>query len=171
MLFSLLSAVVGSLGIINQTNIKKIFLYSSLGNMIFLLMPLLNPSLETISNFIVFIFFYFFNLIIILTILLYLKDSSTDNSIQKIDNLCSLYKSHPYLACLLSICLLSLSGIPPFIGFYTKFYFLQTLFSMGIIIFLIIFICNSIMLYYSLKIIRLLFFNNNNRVSLIPNVS
>ena len=166
-----MSTLVGAAGVINQTNIKKIFLYSSLGNMVFLLMPLLNPSPETLSNFFIFLFFYFFNLVIILTILLYLRDSSTNNSIQRIDHLCSLFQSHPYLAFIFSICLLSLSGIPPMIGFFTKIYFLQTLFSLSIFLFLVVFVCNTIMLYYSLKIIKLISYQKGGSICLIPNMS
>ena len=40
----------------------------------------------------------------------------------RIENLAGLGKSHPWLAAGLSLCLLSLAGIPPTMGFVGKFY-------------------------------------------------
>ena len=41
--------------------------------------------------------------------------------VEKVDELSGLGATHPWMALALSICLLSLAGIPPLIGFWAKF--------------------------------------------------
>lgn len=158
---AILSLIVGTVGIIYETNIKKIFIYSSLSNTIFLLMPFFIPSCGIVSNYMAFFIFYFFNLVGILAIMLIFTNWSILIPFKKIDSLKNFYTYYPVVAVLFSIFLLSLSGFPPFPGFFIKYYFLQSLYYYSIPLFVLTAIANFISFIYSLWIITTMFFSSD----------
>ena len=165
---ALLSIIVGTFAIIIQTNLKKIFFYSSLSNSIFLLIPFLDYSTEIFINYIVFNFFYFLNLLGFLFIITFFKDWSRYQQIIRIESLTGLAQYNPILAFIFSILLLSFTGFPPFIGFFVKFSFLLPIYNYSPFICFIIVISSVISNIYSWWLITLMYFyKKNTPVSLL----
>jgi len=52
----------------------------------------------------------------------------------------------------------SLSGLPPFIGFFTKISFLSILFNFNIYLFVLVLFSSTVSLYYYLRLIKVMFF-------------
>lgn len=91
-----------------------------------------------------------------------LVDWSRRNELKKITNLTNLSQINLFLAVVLSSFLFSLAGIPPFSGFFYKFYLLnmlvgQNLFNLGLFLFCLY----TISIFYYLRIIKLIFLNTS----------
>lgn len=120
-----LTMVVGNLGALAQTDLKRMLAYSSIAHAGYVLMALSSagqpggggPALASIL-------FYLLAYTLMnagaFTVLSAFTEGEVDAT--RIENLAGLGRSHPWLAAGLSLCLLSLAGIPPTMGFVGKFY-------------------------------------------------
>lgn len=94
--------------------------------------------------------------------ILILRDRSSTFTIIKLDNLKHLLISNKFLAYLFAINLFAMAGLPPLVGFFSKFYIFSILIennSIYTILFLLIMSCIST--FYYIRIVQALFFNTN----------
>nr|AVN68046.1 NADH dehydrogenase subunit 2 [Beybienkoa kurandanensis] len=136
------SVMIGSIGGYNQTSIRKILTYSSINHMGWMLSALLLGE-----NFwlLYFTMYSFMTLVIILII--------SPSQISFINQTFLLNNDNPSMKLLLFTSLLSLGGLPPFLGFIPKWIIIQTM-TTNNMIFLITFMVlfSLITLYYYLRI-------------------
>nr|AGN71180.1 NADH dehydrogenase subunit 2 [Gastrophryne olivacea] len=105
----LTSILIGGWGGINQTQLRKIMAFSSIGHLGWMIIIIkLNPSL-TLFNFILYIF---------MTSAMFLTLMATQTT--KISQLSTLWPKTPALASLSMLTILSLAGLPPLTGFSPK---------------------------------------------------
>jgi NADH-quinone oxidoreductase subunit N len=72
-----------------------------------------------------------------------------------------LFKINPLLSFILSVCLFSLAGIPPFIGFYAKINIFQASINSGFILISCFFMIISVIsTFYYIRMVKLVFFEN-----------
>nr|YP_514794.2 NADH dehydrogenase subunit 2 [Sepia officinalis] len=135
---SLLSAVFGSISMLNQTNMQLIITYSSISHLGWMLsMIMLNSSLT---------FLYFIVYIIISIPLLNLLSTQTSNYLY------SLTHKNKINNLIIPSLILSLAGMPPLLGFLSKLLMLISLMKMNFIILtLFMFIASLISLYFYLS--------------------
>jgi NADH-quinone oxidoreductase subunit N len=91
--------------------------------------------------------------------ILFIRNKSTGFLINKINNLNSISISNKLLSYILAINLFSMAGLPPLMGFFSKFYIFNILIqngSISVIIFLILMSCIST--FYYIRITQSLFF-------------
>lgn len=75
-----------------------------------------------------------------------------------------LYKTNPKLAFLMTLCLFSLAGIPPFAGFFSKFFIFMAAFNAGFHLLVFLALVNTIIsLYYYLLIVKAMYINPNEQ--------
>ena len=73
-----------------------------------------------------------------------------------------LYQSNPKLAFLMTLCLFSLAGIPPFAGFFSKFFVFMAAFKAGYPLLVFIALANTVIsLYYYLLIVKAMYIKPN----------
>lgn len=90
------------------------------------------------------------------------ENVSSNSPIQKLSHLCGLGKENGFLALSFTICLLSLLGIPPFIGFFLKQkVILSTLANGSFLISFIAILTSVISAVYYLKIIEYIYFKKD----------
>lgn len=78
------------------------------------------------------------------------------------DDYNGLYKTNPKLAFLMTLCLFSLAGIPPFAGFFSKFFIFMAAFNAGFHLLVFLALVNTIIsLYYYLLIVKAMYINPN----------
>ena len=155
------SLLIGSLGALYQTKLKRLVAYSAIGNVGFLLFGLGCNSIEGIHGVILYLIFYLVNLISLFCILLILRRFSSNFNIVNIYDLSSLKESNILLAFFMSLFLFSMAGIPPLAGFYGKFYiFLALVNSKFYLLALIGVLFSVISSFYYIRLIKLLFFNS-----------
>ena len=80
-----------------------------------------------------------------------------------IDDYNGLYQTNPKLAFLMTLCLFSLAGIPPFAGFFSKFFVFMAAFNAGYYLLVFIALVNTVIsLYYYLLIVKAMYIQKND---------
>ena len=166
-IIALMSIIVGVFGALVQKNLKRFLAFSSVNQIGFSLLGFLGGSIG-LANSIVYILVYTVTLIFTL-ILLQEQKKINLKEIKYITDLKGISVQNPQFAILFLILLCSFAGIPPFIGFFPKFFILKTLLIEGstytFIAFIVLFF-NVISAYYYLRIIKVMYFEKTiNHVS------
>jgi len=159
LMVAVLSLIIGNLGAITQNNIRRLLGYSTIAHMGFLFLALFVGAESTFTlalNYLIIYILMSLGAFGILTLL-----SSGSKEIETITDLQGLGKTHPGLAFMLMIALLSLAGIPPLAGFYVKFFIIQALIEAGYLSIAVFAVLMTVIgLYYYLKIIKSLYFES-----------
>ena len=91
---------------------------------------------------------------------------------KKITELSLLHKSNPMLAIIITVSLFSVAGIPPLVGFYSKFYVFTALISNNmLLIALIASILSVVACMYYIRLIKIMYFNNNSYWAFLYEIS
>ena len=172
---SLLSLIIGSVLGLSQSRIKRLLAYSTISHIGFILLSLAINTEQAIDSFLFYIIQYSLtnlNTFLILIALGYIikNNSSTYKpvfqDIKYITELRGLFFNNPLLSLSLTICLFSMAGVPPLLGFFSKQFVLYSAmqseyYFIGIIAILTSVISAS----YYLKIIKVLHTENTNSSS------
>jgi NAD(P)H-quinone oxidoreductase subunit 2 len=154
---AILTMTLGNLTAINQTNIRRLMAYSSIAQAGYILIGLAIATYTGISSMIFYLIVYLFtNFGTWAAIEMHINHTGKD-SIEAFNGLAS---KQPILAFGLTICLLSLAGIPFTAGFFGKFYLFQAVVFAGsqYLWLLIIALLNTVVaVYYYLKIVKSMF--------------
>jgi len=178
---SILSLIIGSLLGLAQIRIKRLLAYSTISHIGFLLLALAVNTEQSIDSFLFYLIQYTItnlNVFLIILALTYITSTATPPSggvdasnqlndlklvkgnikdIRDISELKGLFFSNPLLSLSLGICLFSMAGIPPLIGFFSKQFVLYSALQNGYyFISLIAIIVSVISASYYLKIIKVL---------------
>ena len=162
-LIGLLSIVYGSILSLYEVSLKRLLGYGSIVHMGFIIISISLFELISLGAAFFYIIFYtllMFNCFIFL--LLFVEKKEGSNEIIFFDNITSIGKflnKNMLLTIIFSFILLSLAGLPFFMGFFSKLYILLALISSGYFFFvLILLLMNIIITLYYIRLIRFLFF-------------
>ena len=159
---SVASMFLGAIAAINQSNIKRLLAYSSIGHVGYVLIALAAGNNDGVKSAAIYMFIYMIMNISVFTILLSLKKSN--KYIENISDLVGLSKSNPIISISLAIIMLSMAGIPPFIGFFGKFYVFVAAIESGLYLLSILGVLASVIsAYYYLRIIKVIYFDDLNK--------
>ena len=158
-LLSLASMIWAALAALVQSNIKRLMAYSSIGNMGYAMLGLLAASPEGVGA-----TFFYMSIYMIMTagtfgVILCMRRNNLAS--EAIDDLAGLSQNMPALAYAMAIFMFSMSGIPPFAGFFAKFTVFKAAVGAGYYTLAIIGVITSVIAaYYYLRIIKLMFFDS-----------
>lgn len=157
-LFGILAALtvtVGNVAALRQTNAKRLMGYSSIGQAGYALLGLAAARHSTTTGLLFFLIAYAVsNLGVFIAITHYSNVLGSDD----LADYAGLSHRSPLMAMALTICLLSLVGLPPMVGFWSKVYLFLSVFEAGLIWLVIIGLLNSaIAAYYYLKIVHAIY--------------
>ena len=172
---SLFSLIIGTVVGLTQFRIKRLFAYSTISHVGFILLALSINSIESIQAFIFYLMQYSISnlnaFIILISIgysLYYFVNKSEEykqlldkknSPIQLISQLKGYFYINPFLALSLTITILSFVGIPPLIGFFAKQMVLSAALDSGYIFLTLVAILTSVIsAVYYLNIIKEVFF-------------
>jgi NADH-ubiquinone oxidoreductase chain 2 len=178
---SLLSLVIGTVVGLTQFRIKRLFAYSTISHVGFLLLALSINSIESSQAFIFYLMQYSISnlnaFIILISIgfsLYYYVNKSKElkkladknnSPIQLISQLKGYFYINPFLALSLSITIFSFVGIPPLIGFFAKQMVLSAALDNGYVFLSLLAILTSVIsAVYYLNIIKQVFFYKPNNL-------
>lgn len=149
------SIFIGSIGGLNQTSLRKLIAYSSINHLGWITARILNN--ENIWK-IYFLFYCFTSITIIILF--------NNFKIFNLNQIFSLFNFKNLEKIIIFIPLLSLGGLPPFIGFFPKWITIEILISINYI-FILIFMLNFtlITLYFYLRICYSAFLLNHNEMN------
>lgn len=181
-LSSLLSLIIGSILGLTQFRIKRLYAYSTISHLGFLLLALSINSVESIQAFLFYLVQYSISnlnaFILLITIgysFFYLvsKQSSLDSGylrdmnnspIQLVSQLKGYFKINPILSISLIVTLFSFIGVPPLIGFFGKQMILSAALDSGYIFMTLIAIITSVIsAVYYLVVVKNIFFEENDQ--------
>jgi NADH-quinone oxidoreductase subunit N len=118
-----LTILVGNLLAIYQTSVKRMLAYSGIAQAGYMLLTLLILNEQSGKALLFYTGSYTISTMAAFAVLYYVIKVKGDDSFESFN---SLGKTHPFLAAILAISMLSLAGIPPAIGFFAKFYLFAT---------------------------------------------
>ena len=151
---AILSMVLGNVVALAQTSIKRMLAYSSIAQAGFVMIGLIAGTDNGYSSMIFYLFVYLFmNLGAFTCIILFSLRTGTD----QISEYAGLYQKDPLLTLCLSICLLSLGGIPPMAGFFGKIYLFWAGWQAGLYgLVLLGLITSVISIYYYIRVVKMM---------------
>jgi NADH-ubiquinone oxidoreductase chain 2 len=172
---SLFSLIIGTIVGLTQFRIKRLFAYSTISHVGFILLALSINSIESIQAFIFYLMQYSISnlnaFIILISIgysLFYYVNKSKEykqlldkknSPIQLISQLKGYFHINPFLALSFTITIFSFVGIPPLIGFFAKQMVLSAALDSGYVFLTLVAILTSVIgAVYYLNIIKEIFF-------------
>lgn len=168
---AILSVFLGAFFAIRQKRFKRFILYSSLAQVGFLLIPFFLITSDSVAT------LYFFLLIYLITTMLtwgnfvgfYESFTNVKNFLPKLvsvfhlSNLAGLSNVNKLKGLSFLIIFFSVSGIPPFSGFLAKiFVIFHLLETSEILVSVILFILNMISVFYYIRIIKIIYFEDKS---------
>lgn len=174
LLSSMLSLIVGTVLGLSQYRIKRLLAYSTISHVGFLLLCLGMNTFESVHSFLFYLMQYSItNACTFLTLLAfsYVKSNSSGSfsskggDLELFTDLRAQFKENPLLAFSLSMCLFSMAGIPPLIGFFAKQSVLYSSIHQGYYFMSLICVVTSVIsASYYLKLIHFMYFVQDNKV-------
>jgi NADH-quinone oxidoreductase subunit N len=168
MVLAIGSLLIGNLAAIAQTNLKRMLAFSTISQMGFVLLGLMsgvvNGNVESAAGAYSASMFYVISYVLTTlasfgVIMLLARDGFES---EEISDFAGLNQRSPLYAAVMAICLFSLAGIPPMIGFYAKLSVLQSLvasgqaFHIGLAVFAVM--MSLIGAFYYLRVVKVMYF-------------
>ncbi|MBT9473080.1 MAG: NADH-quinone oxidoreductase subunit NuoN [Pseudomonadota bacterium] len=117
---ALLSIFVGAFAGLAQKNLKRLWAYSSIANVGYAVLGLASGNAEGVQAMLVFMVLYMIDVTGFFACLTAL--SRNGRPMETIDDMAGLFKERPGIALAMTAFSLSALGLPPFSGFWAKFY-------------------------------------------------
>ena len=170
MLYALiiLTITVGNLFAMRQRNIKRFLAFSSISQAGYIVLGVIAMNPMGMSALMYYVLVYIFSNLAAFGVI-----GAIENNSGKlwIDDYKGLYKTNPRLAFTMMLAMFSLAGIPPFAGFFSKFFIFTSAINQGsiaIYVLVLIALINTIIsLYYYLLVVKAMFISQDDCV--IPN--
>ncbi len=157
-LISILSMVLGALAALVQTNIKRLMAYSSIGHMGYALVGVAAGNEAGASGVLIYMAVYLFMNVGTFTCILSMRQGG--QAVEQISDLAGASKSHPMMAAALLVFMFSMAGIPPFAGFFGKWFVFLAAIDAGLYTLAIIGVVTSVIgAFYYLRIIKIMYFD------------
>lgn len=162
-LSAIFSIIVGSIAGLYQKRIKRLLAYSTISHTGFILIGVISITPETIKSSFIYIIIY-----LILTLSVFCIIFNTITSINFFPKYISHWTSsglkNNTLIITFSLILLSMAGIPPLAGFFSKFFVLFSLITKKYIISaIVIVVFSGIACFYYIRLIKTFFFNKTKK--------
>ena len=152
------SMIIGALGAIRQSNIKRLIAYSSIGHVGYMLVGLASASQEGIKAILFYLVIYISLAVGIFACIMLIKRKEGDS--YDISTLSGLAKTRPYIALVIAILMLSMAGIPPFAGFFGKLFIFLSAVKQELYILAVLGVLSSVIAaFYYLRIIKIMYFD------------
>ena len=167
MLYALivLTITVGNLFAMRQHNMKRFLAFSSISQAGYIMLAIVGDNAMGISALMFYTLVYIFSNLAAFGVI-----GAIENATGKVDmtDYNGLYKTNPRLSFTMMLAMFSLAGIPPFAGFFSKFFvFTSTLNgtdSAALYVLVLIALINTIIsLYYYLLVVKAMFINDSEQ--------
>lgn len=171
MLYALiiLTITVGNLFAIRQRNLKRFLAFSSISQAGYIMLGVIAYNTMGLAALMYYILVYIFSNLAAFGVI-----GAIENKTGKIsmDDYNGLYKTNPRLAVTMMLAMFSLAGIPPFAGFFSKFFIFTSAINQGsvaIYVLVLIALINTIIsLYYYLLVVKAMFIKTEEECVIAP---
>ena len=154
------SITLANLFALRQDNLKRLMAFSSISQAGYIMLGVISGSAQGMTALVYYVLIYLFanlGVFAVITIVALRAHKFT------LDEYNGLYTTNPRLAFIMTLCLFSLAGIPPFAGFFSKFFIFAAAFNSGFHLLVFIALANTVIsLYYYLKIVKAMYINKSD---------
>ena len=154
----ILTITLGNLFAIRQRNIKRFLAFSSISQAGYIMLGVIGGNELGLASLMFYVLVYIFSNLAAFGVAFAIEQQSGKVSI---DDYNGLYKTNPWLSFTMMLAMFSLAGIPPFAGFFSKFFIFTSALECGemsnYILVLIALINTIISLYYYLLVVKAMF--------------
>jgi NADH-quinone oxidoreductase subunit N len=169
MVLAVLSLLIGNLSAIAQTNLKRMLAFSTIAQMGFVLIGMLSgvnqgntlSAANAYSSAMFYMISYVLTTLGVFGVILLLAREGFES--EEIADLAGLNQRSPLFAGVMAICLFSLAGVPPLVGFFAKLSVLQALVASEQISALVLAVFAVMMslvgAFYYLRVIKVMYFD------------
>ncbi len=155
---SVLSMFLGSIAAIGQSNIKRLMAYSSIAHMGYALMGLAAGTLQGMEGVLIYMAIYVITNAGVFVCILAMRRQGT--MVETIPDLAGLARTNPRLALAFAVLFISLAGIPPFAGFFAKFYVFLAALEAHLYVLAVLGVISSVIgAYYYLRVVKIMYFD------------
>lgn len=164
MLYALiiLTITVGNLFAIRQRNMKRFLAFSSVSQAGYIMLGIIAFNTMGVAAMIYYILVYIFSNLAAFGVIGAIENATSKVSM---DDYRGLYKTNPRLSVAMMLAMFSLAGIPPFAGFFSKFFIFTSAINQGsiaIYVLVLIALINTIIsLYYYLLVVKAMFISED----------
>ena len=157
----IVTITIANLFAIRQKNLKRFFAFSSVSQAGYLMLGVIGGNAVGMTALVYYILVYLVANLAIFGIISIIEQKSEGKI--GMDDYNGLYKTNPKLAFIMTLALFSLAGIPPFAGFFSKFYIFMAAFEAGFQVVVFIALVNTVVsLYYYLLVVKAMYITPND---------
>ena len=154
------SITIANLFAIRQNNLKRFMAFSAISQAGYLVLAIMDGTAQGMTALVFYLLVYMVSNLGAFAVMTSVEENSGKINISDYDGL---YQSNPKLAFLMTLCLFSLAGIPPFAGFFSKFFVFMAAFKAGYPLLVFIALANTVIsLYYYLMIVKAMYIKPND---------
>ncbi|MCD8258882.1 MAG: NADH-quinone oxidoreductase subunit N [Bacteroides uniformis] len=154
------SITIANLFALRQQNLKRLMAFSSISQAGYIMLGVISGSAQGMTSLVYYVLIYMFANLAVFTVITIVALRAGKFTLEDYNGL---YTTNPKLAFLMTLTLFSLAGIPPFAGFFSKFFIFAAAFEGGFHLLVFIALINTIIsLYYYLKIVKAMYINKSD---------
>ena len=154
------SITLANLFALRQQNLKRLMAFSSISQAGYIMLGVISGTSQGMASLIYYILIYLFANLAVFTVITIVALRAHKYTLEEYNGL---YNTNPKLAFLMTLALFSLAGIPPFAGFFSKFFIFAAAFQSGFHLLVFIALINTILsLFYYLKIVKAMYINKSD---------
>ncbi len=154
------SITIGNLFALRQQNMKRFLAFSSISQAGYIMLAVISGNALGMTSLIFYVLVYLAANLTAFGVINVIEQNSRGK--MDMDDYNGLYQTNPKLAFILTLALFSLAGIPPFAGFFSKFFIFMSAFSEGFHLLVFIALINTVIsLFYYLKVVKAMYIQPN----------
>ncbi len=145
-----------------QSNLKRFMAYSSISQAGYILLAVLGASTQGMASLVYYVVVYIVANLAVFGVIGTIEQHN-QGKVDR-DSYNGLYHTNPRLTFVMTLALFSLAGIPPFAGFFSKFFVFASAFQAGHWLVVFLALVNTIIsLYYYLLIVKAMYITPNEQ--------
>ncbi len=157
-LVSIASMLLGSLAAIGQANIKRLMAYSSIGHMGYALIGLAAGTADGVRGVLIYMLTYVFMNAGTFACIIAMRRRG--RNVEGVGDLAGLGRTDPAMALAIAVFMFSMAGIPPFSGFWGKYFIFTAAVQQGMWTLAVIGVLSSVIgAFYYIRIIKVMYFD------------
>lgn len=154
------SITIANLFAIRQQNLKRFLAFSSISQAGYIMLAVISASAAGMSSLVYYVLVYMVANLAAFGVISIIEQRSGKVEMEDYNGL---YKTNPKLSLIMTLALFSLAGIPPFAGFFSKFFVFMSAFGAGFHLLVFIALVNTVIsLFYYLLVVKAMYIKPND---------
>ena len=155
----IITITMANLFAIRQQNLKRFLAFSSISQAGYIMLGVIGGTAMSMTSLVYYVLVYIVANLAAFGIISIIEQRSGK---VEMDDYNGLYLTNPKLSFIMTLALFSLAGIPPFAGFFSKFFIFMAAFKSGFYLLVFIALVNTVIsLYYYLLVVKAMYINKN----------